>query len=635
MITSIIGLKIGQKFLELGKGKITIEIYNQLLQVGIIRDNFSYAFTLPYTALNESILGSVGKVGSTDLHQTDFTCQIYLYNNLWATGILIVEEAQPYQYFKVKINFDWGAFSEAIGDKKLRDIYNSLLLSTADRSQTLSTTDTTYNYFKIDIEWFYLFEPPVATGAVTSLGIYRNGTQVAAASITYPISDMEAVTIALVNNFNANGAVNSDFRAYYRKDEGDVLTRHIDILPLATNNNDTWILRRAETGDLGTVITDTDFTKIDETAPTINFAYTHICFPRVRAGAFYGSTNEDFLSILNDNTSTLLNYNTILWLSAVSPAEPTDYNRYAHCPCLKLFSLITQICKSVGWTWAGELASDTILEDLLIYSNYATDQRKQIGMYSFNEHQRSVFFGDIVPDLTVKEFFEQIQELFCLYYEIDATQKIIYINFKQTVFEALPTDSLRTRFAQRREVLEKKKNVLLKYNDELNIASYYAANPTQGTFQNTDTYNIRAGAVPHDFANPALWNEKGNSPMFGLGTTNNRSKMYLFFWRGTQSVQGTNRPTAEGIDTYGTGSLSWSYLYENYWKGYVNYLLTNKKQEGVIWLELNFIRKALRSLARKYEYDNLHYLIERITCEIDSENAHIAGAKIELRKLGL
>jgi hypothetical protein len=123
--------------------------------------------------------------------------------------------------------------------------------------------------------------------------------------------------------------------------------------------------------------------------------------------------------------------------------------------------------------------------------------------------------------------------------------------------------------------------------------------------------------------------------MFGLGLGNNR-KMYLFFWRGLQTVNGTvNRPTAEALDDYGTGSLEWTYLYPNYWEGFTQYLLTNKKQEGVLWIELDFVKRALRSLGRKYKYDNLAYLIERIQCEITADSDNIAGAKIEVRKLGL
>lgn len=639
----MIDLKIGERFLELGKGKITIEIYNQLLQVGVIRDNFSYSFTLPYTPTNEQILGSVGKVGSTNLHQTDYPCHIFLQNTLWAVGLLIVEEASPDLYFKVKIDFDFGAFSQEIGDKKLRDIYIfSPSLSTQDREQPITTIDTNYNYFKVPIIWFSIFPPPLLIGPSGGFSILRNDVTVAFTEFGYPVFDMEVITQNLVASFNSNPDVNQICKAYYRKESTDVLNRSIDLIPLTSNNNDSWILKRADIDPSGlfpTQVTDYPFTKVDEIAPVVEPEYTHICFPRIRANEFYGTANTDFINFINDNTGAFLNRNAIIWLGTLAPIEPTGYNLYAHCPCLRLFSLITHICKSIGWTWQGDLQDDTILEKLLIYSNYASDQSRQIGMYFFNEHQRKIYFADLVPDMTVKEFFEQIQELFCLYYEFDATQKIVYINFKKTVFSNLPTESLRTRFTPRREVVEKKKNITLRYEEGLGIDSYYPPTSIYVTFQNTETYKIRAGAMPYppDYLTdcPALWAGKGNSQMFGLGTTNSRNKMHLFFWRGLRTIAGVQRPTAEGINSQGAGSLSWSYLYANYWKGYVNYLLTSKKQEGVIWLELNFVRKALRSLAKKYEYDNLHYLIERITCEIDSENAHIAGAKIELRKLGL
>lgn len=628
----MINLKIGEQFLEIGEAKITIEIYNAILQIGIIRDNFSYSFTIPYTPQNEKILGSVGKVASTDLHQDSLQCEIYINNLLWASGILTVEEASQNNFFKVKIDFGFGAFSSQIGDKKLKNIYDSLLLDASDYSQIIPTIPTNYIYFKADIDWFFISPPPIATGGAVGYQILLNGTAVANAAISYPISDMEAVTLALVSDFNANVAVNTDFRAYYRKQEGDVLNRHIDILPLSSASTDEFILRRIEGGSP----TDFIFTVVTETAPNPAIEYAHICYPYISANQFYGTANEDFLGKLNDGFGVALYYNTAIWLATLAPSEPADYNRYAHTPCLKLFSLITHICKSVGWTWGGELATDAVFEKLLIYSNYASDQSRQIGSYFFNEHQRAVAFATLCPDLSVKEFFEQIQEMLCLYYEFDVFNKILYINFKKTPLRALPTDSLRAKMVLKRELVEKKKNILLQYNQDLNIANYFPPNASQGDFTNTETYNIRAGAMPYEYPNaPALWTEKGNSQMFGLGETNNRNNMYLFFWRGSQTIDGVSHPTAEAKDTFGVGSLDWTYLYENLWKEFVSYLLTNKKAEGIIWSEINFIRKALRTLAEKYEYAYLHFLIEKMQIEIDAKSTNIVGAKIEVRKLGL
>jgi hypothetical protein len=636
----MINIQVNGIFLELGDAKITLEIYNALLQVGIVRDNFSYAFTIPRTAPNEQALGSIGNVASTDMHQTEPEARIFLYRALWAVGLCSVEEASIFTGYKIKLNFDYGAFARAIGDKKLADVYNSTLLDITDRQQGITTVATNYRRYFVDMEWFFPFPPPIPSGTtVTLYFILRNGSVVANAGFTYPINDMEQVTNQLVDSFNANSAVNTDFRCYYRKDEGVLLSRAIDLLPFAASNTDTWVLRRTETDTTGTfppTVTDIDFTTRNEQQPIPNNAYTHICFPRIRATDFYNGKNDDFLGVLNDDLNGAYYYNTSVWLAVASPAEPDNYNRYAHCPCLRLFSLITHICKSVGWTWEGDLATDTVLENLLVYSNYASDQQVQIGSYFFNEHQRTIFFGTLCPDLSIKEFFEQLQEHLCLWYDFDVSQKIMYLNFKQPVFASTDFEDMARNFAPRREIREVKRNVLLKYKDDLEIADFFGNNATQGTYQNTDTLEVRTGAMPYELpAYPAMWQKSGNSPMFGLGLGNNR-KMYLFFWRGLQTVNGTvNRPTAEALDDYGTGSLEWTYLYPNYWEGFTQYLLTNKKQEGVLWIELDFVKRALRSLGRKYKYDNLAYLIERIQCEITADSDNIAGAKIEVRKLGL
>jgi hypothetical protein len=155
----MINIQVNGIFLDLGKSKITIEIFNALLQVGIIRDNFSYAFTIPRTAPNEQALGSVGNVASTDMHQEDPEARIFLYRALWAVGLCSVEEASMTEY-KIKLNFAWGAFAQAVGDKKLADIYDSLLLDASEKAQSIATVSTNYRRYKILLEWFFYTHPP-------------------------------------------------------------------------------------------------------------------------------------------------------------------------------------------------------------------------------------------------------------------------------------------------------------------------------------------------------------------------------------------------------------------------------------------------------------------------------------------
>jgi hypothetical protein len=627
----MIGLKIGSKFLDMGVAKITLEIYNTLLLIGIVRDSFSYAFSIPYTANNENILGSVGKLGSTAMHQEDFACQIYLEGVLWATGVLMVEEATAGDSYKIKINFDYGAFADAIGEKKV-----ATCMSIANAGgQAITQTASGYNFFSLQV---FSAPYPGFFPETVNYEILVDGVSYAT-YIETPTTSLFDIATELADKFNANISINENWVAY-----GFLPTsfgEKITLLPVSATatNVVTYRIRQQTTFPTMQFWEQSySFTTVLETRPALNDTYTHIAFPVIKAQKFYEDKNPDFGGTLNEFSS---GYFTNTLAQFVKPrATPSGYNDFSHCPCLYLHSIITWVCASVGWTWEGNFKDSTIFQKLLLYSNYASDEIDGFNIpaeFNFNRHQRAITYTDLAPDMTAKEFFDQIQEIFCLYYDFDATAKVLYINFKKNVFDSNAKKSLNTKKIITLERNERKKNIQLAYQDDLNISAYYPTT-VEGNYRTTETIALRAGAMPYEsIVIPALWAGKGNSNMFSLGEKNGRDKMYFFFWRGLQNVQSQPKPIATGLGSYGAGDLmpaNGFYLY-SLWSSYIDYLLFSKKAEALLWLDIDDLRGFIRSLAFKYKYGELVFLIEKIQCEIDMSQAGKVAAKAETRKIAL
>ncbi|MGL4220297.1 MAG: hypothetical protein ACRCSS_06660, partial [Shewanella sp.] len=391
---ALFDVKVGEHYLDLGNEKITLELHNQLLLVGIIRDNFSYSFKIPYTPANVRALGLAGYANSQNLRQTPLACALFIQDQLWANGILRTEDAQAEVYIQIKLDFAWGAFTVDIGDKKIKDIYpktTPLVPPPYPYKQDLATEPTNRRYFFTEIIWIGnpLFPLPRNNGGVIFYDIFINDSPKATSGVIYPIVSMEYIANDLVNDFNANGSVNGQYRAYMRT-AGELpnKTYHIDIVPFAPNSTDNIELRIAEITDLSPtpVVTTFPFSHYDETKPVIAQNYECLRFPYVRAAEFYGSSNPNFLGNLNrfiDGLAGVYQTNSIASFAVPEPNVPS-INQYAHCPCIYLFSIITHIAQYVGWTWEGEFKDDTEIAKLLVYSNFASDQLRTIGDYQFN-----------------------------------------------------------------------------------------------------------------------------------------------------------------------------------------------------------------------------------------------------------
>lgn len=631
-------IKANGRFLDIGENKITFEFHNSLVAVGIIRDDFTYSFKIPYTSKNLQILGMVGYVESQDLHQDSLPCELYIENQFWYIGELFIQEAVADEYITIKISFVWAAFSKEIGDKKIADLYtvpDPLNPPPFPYYQDLDTSPTNYRYYFVEVDWNRPLYPELTNPGPERVYIIKlNGVVVAAASV-WDIIDPFAPIEDLADSFNNDVTANQVARAYARDNKDG--TFWLDIVPFLPNANlDLVFVITDYPPDPPEEVLEFPFTYYDETKPVMAQNYAHIRFPHIKTTEFYGNGNPSFIGELNkfvpDATGVYLT-NSIADFAVPAISGAPIINRYAHCPCIFLHSIITHITASVGWSWEGDFKDDTELATLLIYSNYASDQLRRVGVYEHNEHARRVYFKDIVPDLTIKQFFEQIQEMFGLYYDFDSLEKVVKINFKKDVFPTLPSSTLKGEIAVYVETLETKNAFKIAYDENLDIRNYYQDSAQQGTFKSITTQALSVGAMPYTQDFPAYWEQKGNSPMFGVGERNNR-KMYLFFFRGYQLVNKVTESVAEASGRFGE-SLAPEALRTNYWLAFYNYQLKRKPFETIIGANLNFLKQASKSLARIYDNGTWAFVIEKIQMEIDANQQQQTLAKLFAHKLGL
>lgn len=603
-----------------------------------VRGSFSYSFKLPYTAKNTAELGNIGVLDSTAAHQNQYQIGIYIDSVLWFVGLMRLKAARYRTEYEAEIDVDFGDFRGLIGEKSLREVITQTF--------TTSVISSTYKYFYKNVEYT---TPAGANPDTISYAVFLGAVQIAGAFAkaggTILGEGNKTAFEELVTEINVYSAANGNiFTAYlsewYPAGEG-IGEKIIELFILPQSNAYAGVLTISTFNtDDGTVVEG--FLERTAEYPNINGTFTDFVFPEIFYEDFYQGGNINFLKILNQydvpNTEHFRN-----------GTLDTVFNKYAHSPQLYLHKIIAYLCTAAGYTAVGDFITNTDLQKLIIHNTRTTDRglkgsdtavspfldENDNYLDAINVHNPKITYANHLPDISVNQFLEQLQNVFCLYYRFNIKDKTMSVKFRKDVLQDFQTNavSFEDKMVITVENIEEKRNIQLQYANDVDANKFFISQKV-GSFQKTDIINVDCGTLQYSTSYPAISDDDGNSEMFDLGIDND-FPFRLLFWRGFINSKPT--ATANETDTF-PYSLRWDGakgLYESWWKDYGAFLLANKQADATCWLDLDTAKKVMERLDEVViKYGNIYYLIREMNFTVeDSSNPFSKGATCDLVKV--
>lgn len=608
----------GKYFDLFPKEKINLEIQNPFF-FSEVRGSFVYTFKMPYTPPNIEIMGAIGVMQSIAEHQNSVAVYIYIDDVFWFEGLLFAEKGKSNLDFNVRISIDFGDFRNEIGNKTLKEVVT--------QTYNLATTTNNFRYF---YQTFAAVPEPVYT---YTYQIQKNAVGITGGFLKLlgvDVVDKEAIFQASVDEINATQPT---LRAYLQPYNGS-----FTILILPTNINLLDSFQFVETlqylgGGAPDVITSSLGERTLYLPDLEDGDFTDFVFPEIYHPDFYDGGNDNFLKILNY-------YEVSQGAYYKNGPFDTVFNKFAHSPQLRLNRIFFYIAQAAGYTVGGEFLDDADFAKLIIANTYATDQGALADSPDnrfdvFNVHSNTITYSNHLPDMSVNEFLEKFQNMFCAYFTFSIREKTMNVKLRKNrlnLATALASD-LDGRVVIDYEDVIQKKNVLLKYSTDIDPKTELGS-VSAGTFAQTDVMPSEAGTFPSNATYYAIaTNFEGNSEMFGLGTDNDFPLLFLF-WHGFIN----DRPVATSKEIDGFPySLRWDGakgLYENLWKDYITFLLNTKQADAVCWLDMDTAKRMVDKIDEVLIYhDNLYYLVKSMQIQISDTNAPFsAGATAILVK---
>ena len=610
----MLGLKVNNIFLDLFPGeKISNDFKNNFFSNGIIKDSFSYSFKIPYSPKNQAVFGDVGNPRSTSDHQTEYDVDIFILFARWKKGLLKIEGAEFLEYYEIKIDYEFGEFSNLVGQKTLKQLFEGVTFEYATTNRigvnftipdnhsdnTPYTENTQGNYPRT----FFSFIP-IAQGSEPSpvpfeyihLVFYNDSIEQTLLDLEAQINAGDFFTATANGKSIDIGLKNSEYISRFQL---NIIT------DFSASSN---VVDRLEL--------DTSFQHFAE---TMTGEETDFVFPMIHFPDLYDAKNPDFAGIIN-------NYDGTKYLINDPFATEGSRNTTTFIPFLKLSTVFKKIEALSGYTIQGDFIEDSrYYPNLVIYNTFCLDKEGGT-QFTFNVGESTIVYANHLPDIKVEELFEKLQSL-CLMYSFDYQKKIIFINFRKFKLTQVIRQDFTYFGVLGKEATEKKKNLRLKYKDNLNDFDFF--NPIEaGNFNEVQDLEIDFGTLNYDTTKNAISYEKGESELFGV---NNKGSFRLLLWRGFQA----GIPVAEskprvgfnyGLEIQGTYGV-----YELLWKEYIDFLIKRKAVNAKFWLSLDELKGL--DIEGKIKYDNINFLIEEAQFSLeDSENPLSGGLEALLWK---
>jgi hypothetical protein len=606
----------GRYFDLFPKEKINLEIQNPFF-FSEVRGSFVHTFKMPYTPPNIAILGAIGVMQSIAEHQNSVAVYIYIDDVFWFEGLLFAEKGKADLEFNVRISIDFGDFRNEIGNKTLREVIT--------QTYNLPTTAT-------DFRSFYQLFPAVPDAVYTyTYEIQKNGVKITGGFLKLlgtEVADKEVIFQASVDEINATQPT---LRAYLQPSSNSFI---ITIFPTNLSTDSFQFVEVLQY--LGGGAPDIITSSLSENTlylPNLEDGdFQDFVFPEIYHQNFYDGGNENFLKILNY-------YEVSQGAYYRNGPFDTIFNKFAHSPQLRLNRVFFYIAQAAGYTVEGEFLDDADLAKLIIANTYATDQGLIVDADNsidvLNVHSNIIKYANHLPDMSVNEFFEKFQNMFCAYFTFSIKEKIMNVKLRKNRLNlsASTASNLDGRVVIDYEDVILKKNILLKYSTNIDSKTELGS-ASAGTFAQTDIMPSEAGTFTSNATYYAIAsNFDGNSEMFGLGTDNDFPLLFLF-WHGFIN----DRPVATSKEMDGFPySLRWDGakgLYENLWKDYITFLLNTKQADAVCWLDMDTAKRMVDKIDEVLIYhDNLYYMVKSMQIQITDTNAPFsAGATAILVK---
>ncbi|MFY7883695.1 MAG: hypothetical protein ACOVOV_02485 [Dolichospermum sp.] len=175
-----------------------------------------------------------------------------------------------------------------------------------------------------------------------------------------------------------------------------------------------------------------------------------LVLPKLQNYKFYGS---DSGTAINDRENNHIILNT--------EAEPT---KNVLMPALTLHFILEKVMAEIGYTLAGDLATDADLKYACIVTNTAA-ARPLEGTNTFDLFALEIEYAKYAPNFTIKEFIDYLFDQLGVVPEWDTTRKILNTKFVQAVISSTTNIKKITKLAKSRKVRQSEaKNLRLKWS---------------------------------------------------------------------------------------------------------------------------------------------------------------------------
>ena len=138
--------------------------------------------------------------------------------------------------------------------------------------------------------------------------------------------------------------------------------------------------------------------------------------PMIYAPNFYGENNNNFNGYINLKQGTSYKY-----------CSDTELNTYTFCPAFKIQWVMYTICSALGYTLDVSFFNNSVWKDALWITLVATDKQLPTTSKPFNIHNNIIEYKDYMPQWTIKEFLENIQNWLNIMIDFNSFSKVVTI----------------------------------------------------------------------------------------------------------------------------------------------------------------------------------------------------------------
>ncbi|MDJ1468153.1 hypothetical protein [Xanthocytophaga flava] len=606
---------------------IALDISSSVFDLEVVKGTKSYPFTLPVSKETDLIFGGINNLQSAGSLRKTFKAELFAHGSLILKGKFKLNKPTNNSYPGYLVSAA-GSLQQEVGKKSLR---------------SLDLGSTSFDKFYEESRFYFLQLPEANTWTVnTKVDLFVSVVDGYYGSY-YSMFDgsVESTLTGLAAQLNAD-LINTGGHISYVK--GNTIS-----VSIAGSKQFNILGSGISTADINTPTLTTIYSFYPAEHKHVNIRNTEdIVFPVVSNTAFY-EDDANFNGFINEIVPIGSSLDSVLTtLYGVGPHyqqnSSDDLTRYSAVAMPFLHKVLNSIFALAGFTPSGLLLSDSQLQKLIVYNNYALDMQATYSVFGLRgaiPGKDFCHFKDIVnhaqqlPDITVGEFLNAIRIPFNFGFFFNLRSgKVELIPLKDILSAPCEldwTDRVVPTWSQEAEdektytfsFTEDSSDSAFKDSDTTvtaQLASYtLASSDSDQEDIQTEGIESKVSPLPVKTIGSRLVPyalQKATTVLFGGVKTDAQPR--LLFWYGmSNDTQGKLYPKASNVSPDGNYSLQWNGekgLYNTFWKDWIAFQKRSRRLEIPVTLRPEDLTSL--DLKKKVHIRGNDYLIENLKISV-------------------